>query len=505
MLRPFAILLLLSALPLIAANQCGPGIKPATDSTFWNGWGVDSANSRSQPATMAGKLSATTVPKLKLAWAFGVPGAKTMAGQPTVVGGVVYFGAEDGTIYALDAHTGCEYWTFKADATVRTAITVAAIQSGRYALLFGDVKAQVYALDIPTRKLRWKTKVDEHAWARITGAPKLSEGSLYVPVSSNEEVPAGNRKYECCTFRGSVVALDEETGKVLWKTYTIAEAPKPTTKNPEGVQFHRPNGGAVWSSPTIDARRKLLYVATGNGYTSPAAPTTDSILALDLATGALKWSRQLASGDYWTFGCTGSRNDSCPGDNGPDFDIGASPILWRNDHILVGQKSGMVTALDANAEGKILWQTPVGKGSALGGIMWGMAADDRALYVPLSDQIGPAPGGMFALDPATGSKIWSTLPTPRSAQAAAATAIPGVVFSGDMNGRLRAYSTSTGEVIWLNETAREYETVNGVAARGGAISGPGPVVAEGMVFAGSGYGIFGGRPGNVLLAFAPAE
>ena len=472
-------------------------MRPRTDSSFWNGWGADAVNSRFQSAG----LTAATVPKLKLKWAFGVTNARAMAAQPAVVGGVVYFGGDNGAIHALDAHTGCEYWSFQADAAVRTAITVAAIQSGRYALLFGDAKAQVYALDVPTRKVRWKTKVDEHPWARLTGSPKLWEGRLYVPVSSNEEVPAGNAKYECCTFRGSVVALDEETGKILWKTHTIADAAKPTGKSADGVAIHGPNGGAVWSSPTIDARRHLLYVGTGNSYTAPAAATTDSILALDLDSGAIQWSRQLAPADNWTFGCVAPTQASCADGAGPDYDIGASPILWRS-LLLVGQKSGMVHALDAEARGKIVWQTRVGKGSALGGVMWGMAADDQALYVPLSDQVGGAPGGLFALDPATGRTSWSTMPEPRAAQMAAATAMPGVVFSGDFSGRLRAYSSATGEVIWTAETARDFETVNGVKARGGSMSGGGPVVAGRMVFVNSGYGIFGGRPGNVLLAFS---
>ncbi len=490
-------LALAAAIPtLFFAQECAPDVHPRTDSSSWNGWGADAANTRFAPP-------AIDAAKLKLAWAFAVQGARTMAGQPAVVGGVVYFGSQDGTIYALDAHTGCQYWTFQADAMVRTAITVAAIQSGRYALLFGDAKAQVYALDVPSRKLRWKTKVDEHPWARLTGAPKLWEGRLFVPVSSNEEVPAGNPKYECCTFRGSIVALDEETGKILWKTYTIAEEPKLTTAlSAEGVPLRGPNGAAVWSSPTIDARRRLLYAATGNGYTPPAASTTDSVLALDLATGAIKWIRQLSPRDNWTFACSPPKNASCPGDGGPDFDIGASPILWRDSRLLVGQKSGMVYGLDPAAEGKVVWETRVGRGSALGGVMWGMAADDRALYVPVADQIGPNPGGLFALDPATGRKLWSTLPEPRAAQPAAATAIPGAVFSGDVNGRLRAYSPSTGAVIWVVETAREFDAVNGGKARGGSIGGPGPVVAEGMVFTGSGYGMFGGRPGNVLLAFS---
>lgn len=483
-----AAILFLFSVTSAAAQPCSLDHPPRTDSTFWNGWGADLVNSRFQPAAMARGLDAASIPKLKLKWTFGIPDARAAVGQPSVVGGVIYFGSQSGVIYALDARTGCTLWTFQADAMVRTAITVAAIQSGRYALLFGDAKAQVYALDIPTRKLRWKTKVDEHPWARLTGAPKLWEGKLYVPVSTNEEVPAGNPKYPCCTARGSIVALDEETGKVLWKTYTVGEGA---------------NGGAVWSSPTIDSRRGLLYTATGNAYTAPAAPTTDAILALDLRTGALKWSRQLLSGDHWTFGCVAPKTAACAGQAGPDHDIGASPILGR--YLFVGQKSGEVFALDPAAEGKIVWRTRIGKGSALGGVMWGMAADgDRALYVPLSDQATSAPGGLFALDQATGNQLWSAIPEPRSAQMAPATAIPGVVFSGDMAGRFRAYSAATGEVLWQYETAREFDpAANGVKARGGSMSAAsGAVVAEGMVFVNSGYGILGGRPGNALLAFA---
>jgi polyvinyl alcohol dehydrogenase (cytochrome) len=492
----------LSAPVLVWAQAvCPPDRPPRTDSSFWNGWGVDAVNSRFQPAAMA-RLGAAEVPRLKLKWAYGIPNANAAVAQPVVVGGVLYFGSMDGTIHAVDAGTGCVYWTFRADATVRAAMTVAAIQSGRYALLFGDVKAQVYALDIPSRTLRWKTKVDDHRYARITGAPKLHEGKLYVPVSSTEEVPAGNPKYECCTFRGSVVALDEQTGKIAWKTYTVAEPSKPARKSEAGTQLHGPAGGAVWNSPTIDAARGVLYVGTGNGYTDPSAPTTDSLLALDLKTGALRWHVQLDRDDNWTFACVNPRSDSCPKQSGPDFDFGASPIL-RGNLLIAGQKSGMVHAVDVDAKGQIVWQTRVGKGSALGGVLWGMAADAVNVYVPLSDQVTPAPGGMFALRIGDGERMWHTAPPTRSAQMAPATAIPGVVFSGAMDGHMRAYSTEDGKVLWDFDTRREFETVNGVKAKGGSLNATGAVVAGGMVFVNSGYGILGGVPGNVLLAFAP--
>jgi len=494
------------------AGMCGPGIAPRTDSSFWNGWAVDVRNTGFQPAKMAG-LVAGDLSKLKLKWAFGFPSANAAIAQPTVVGGRVYFGSQDGTVYSVDASTGCIYWTFKAEAMVRTAMSVGAIQ-GKYAVMFGDAKKFVYAVYTQSANVVWKTKVDEHAWARLTGAPKLHEGRLYVPVSSNEEVPAGNPKYPCCTSRGSIVALDAESGKILWKTYAIREESKPTRKNAEGAQMHGPSGAAIWSSPALDLEKRMLYAATGNGYTDPSVDTIDAILAMSMDTGEMKWHRQLLAGDNWTFACMSPNRASCPEKSGPDHDIGASPILVKLPDgkrlILVGQKSGVVHAIDPDQEGKIVWQTRVGKGSALGGVQWGMAADEKAVYVPVSDVLTSEPGGLYALQLGTGEKLWHAPPVPptckgtrgcSSAQMAPATMIPGIVFSGAMDGRLRAYSAEDGKIVWEVDTFREFETVNGVKAKGGSISATGAVVVAKMLFVNSGYAVLGGMAGNVLLAF----
>jgi len=494
--------------------MCAPGVAPRTDSSYWNGWGVDAMNSRFQPAKMAG-IGASDLGKLKLKWAFGIPNANAAMAQPTVVGGRLFFGSMDGTLYSVDARTGCIYWTYKAEANVRTAVSIGAIQAGRNAAMFGDGKGNVHAVDVQSGKQVWKTKVEDHAWVRLTGAPKLHENRVYVPVSSNEEVPTSNPKYACCTFRGSVVALAAETGTQIWKSYTIADEPKPTRMSSAGTQLHGPAGGAVWSSPTLDLDKRLVYVATGNGYTDPSVDTTDAIIAFDMDTGERKWHKQLMGKDNWTFACQGTGNPSCPEERGPDFDIGASPILRKMSGgkrmLVVGQKSGLVYGLDPDRAGEIVWETRVGKGSALGGVMWGMAADDQLAYIPVSDVLTKEPGGMWALQIATGEKVWITPPPEppckgqrgcSSAQMAAATALEGVVLSGSMDGTLRAYSKTDGKIVWEQNTVQEHETVNGVKARGGSMNAGGPVVAGGMLFVNSGYGVLGGMAGNVLLAFS---
>lgn len=332
---------------------------------FWNGWGVTPENTRFQPPSLAG-LTAADVPHLKLKWAFGFPGATLASAQPAVAGGRVFVGSATGVVYALDAATGCVWWSYPAArAPARTAISVGPRAGGGWAIYFGDHTATVHALDAATGEVLWKTKVDDFSDARLTGSPLLDAGRLYVPVSSNEEVQGINANYECCRFRGSLVALDAASGRQIWKTYTIAEEPRPVRKNRFGAQLWGPAGAAIWSSPTLDRRGRALYVATGNAYNAPDAGASDAILALDGDTGQVLWTRQFTENDWHTFGCSSTGN--CPDPVGPDFDFGSSPILSElpgGRRVLVAaQKSGMVYGLDPDNRGQVLWAVRVGRGS----------------------------------------------------------------------------------------------------------------------------------------------
>ena len=475
----------------------------------WNGWGAGVTNTRFQPAEHA-RLEAVDVSRLQLKWAFGYPRSAAAQSQPTVVGGRLFVASQRGVVFALDAKSGCTHWTYAAQSGVRSAMTVGRLEDGRQALYFGDFGANVYALDPATGAELWQRDVEDHAGARITGAPVLHDDRLYVPVSSLEEALAADPGYACCTFRGSIVALDAATGDVAWKSYTIPETPSPRGRNPDGAVLMGPSGAAVWSAPTVDARRRLVYAATGNAYTAPAAGTSDAIVAFDLDTGALRWTNQLTPDDAFILNCGGA-NPNCPQDDGPDFDFGSSPVLVTmtdgRDLLVIGQKSGVGYGLDPDRDGAIVWQYRVGAGSALGGIEWGFAVDEEKAYFANSDYLTPEPGGLAAVRLRTGELVWYAEPHApvcdgcSPAQLAAVTAIPGVVFSGAYDGSFRAYSTEDGSLLWEQDTNGNYDTVNGVPGRGGSLNGPGPVVVDGMVYVNSGYAAFGGRPGNVLLAF----
>ena len=387
-------------------------------------------------------------------------------------------------------------------------------------MYFGDAHAQLYALDAATGALRWKVKVDGHGDAMVTGAVALHGGRLYAGVSSLEEGSAVIPSYECCTFRGSVVALDAATGRQLWKTFTISEAARPTTKNSSGTQLWGPSGSGVWSTPALEPDRNRLYITTGDNYSNPATGDSDAIMALALDTGRILWTRQALAGDAWNVGCLesgGAGRAKCPEGAGPDHDFGSSPVLTTLSGgrrvLLAGQKSGMLHALNPDT-GEFIWQTRVGEGGVLGGIEWGFATDGPTAYVSLSNAFEKKPGeagGLVAIDIADGRPRWSAPPPAdtcgtragcNTGQPAAVTAMPGIVFSGSLDGHLRGYEAETGQVILDVDTAGEFTTANGVAARGGSLNGPGATVAGGMVFVSSGYGSLGFMAGNVLLAFS---
>jgi len=491
------------------------------DAVAWMGYGGGLSGTGFQTSERAG-LTAADVPSLRLRWAFAFPDASQARTKPTVVGSVLLVADEYGVVYAIEAASGCARWTFEADAGVRGAVLVGESE-GRQLAYFVDSRTTAYALDVATGEVVWKERVGWHPENNNTGSPALADGKLIIPISSMEVARAASPTYECCTSSGAVAALDAATGSLEWYHLVIPSDAVEVGTNSVGTPILAPSGAPVWSSPTVDTLRGLVYVGTGEHYTRPTTHASDAILALDLNTGDLAWSFQATEDDAYTIACGARAGPGCPTPPGPDHDFGMAPMLVTRtdgrDVLVVGQKSGTVWALDPDAGGEVLWSRKIGKGGALGGVHWGMATDGRLAYAPVADRavvvdvspdMPPSPG-LYALDLVSGELMWSA-PAPRdscegrrgcfAAFSAAATAMEGVVFAGGLDGHLRAYATADGRVLWDVDTTAEVETVNGVPGRGGAIDGPGPVIANGLVLVNSGYGSFGQMPGNLLLAYS---
>jgi polyvinyl alcohol dehydrogenase (cytochrome) len=485
----------------VAGQMCKGSL--ALGKPLWNSWGNGIDNRRYQASSVGG-LTAENVTELELKWAFAFPNAARARSQPAVTEDAIFTGSQDGRVYALDTQTGCIWWTFDADSEVRSAPTLGT--NGN--LYFGDFNANVYALEAKTGNLVWKKSVRDHPAGTITGSPTLHDGRIYVPMSSAEVVSAMNGDYGCCTFRGGVTALDAKDGRSLWRMHTT-DVPKITGKNKNGVRNFGPSGAPVWSSPTVDRKRRLLYIGTGENYSTPANDKSDSIIAI--------------KGDAWNASCgrqAHNNNINCPKEDGPDLDFGAPPILVKvadgRDIILAGQKSGIIYALDPQNGGHVLWQQRAGMGGFNGGIHWGMASDGRVLFAGIADTpgnkgaVGPPRQGMHAFDVATGKPLWSKIEPYvckedkhecRTALSASVTLTEGMIFAGALNGILRTYSTKDGSILWTTDTRDNWPTVNGVKGYGGTIDSAGPVVAGGLLIVNSGYDKFGQIPGNVLLVF----
>ena len=494
----------------------------ASPSPAWKGWGPELTNTR---YTTASGISLSQVGKLKLKWAYGFEGDVSAFGAPVVLGHTLFVGSAGGAVQALSTDSGCVRWVYQASGPVRSA-PVPVPNGNKHVLVFTDLTGWVYGVEAESGTQVWKKKVETHDTTRLTGTAAVHDGTVFVPAASWEETRSGNPDYLCCTFRGSVTALRAKDGVQLWKTFTIRETPKERGKTTDGIGTWGPSGAGVWGSPTVDTKRGLLYVATGDNFSSPASDMSDAVVAMDLKNGRIVWSKQVTPGDIFSGACTGSK---CPG---PDYDFGSSVVVDKlpngHDVLLAGQKSGVVFALDPDRKGEILWQTRVGKGGTNGGVQWGMASDGQQVYAAVSDlerkapagtiiQVGLPPdptrgGGLTALRISNGEKVWyapppacAAKPGCSPAQPSAVTAIPGIVFSGSVDGHLRAFATEDGRVVWDFDTAHDYKTVNGVPGKGGSLDGAGPVVVGGMLFVNSGYARNGGMAGNVLLAFAPEE
>jgi len=508
-----------------APKMCARGASPfdyAEPPPFAN-WGLAPGNAHAISPKVA-RLDREQVGRLQLRWAFAYPDATQVRSQPTLAGGAVFVGGQDGTVLALDRTSGCARWMFRAGGEVRTGIAVTPWRAGdrkaRPLIYFGDELGRVYAVDAITGELRWDAQPDSHPAVMLSGPPTLFEGKLLVPVSSQEELKAVGPGYECCTFRGSIVAYDARTGAQLWRTYTI-DPPTVRGDSRPGPRRFAPSGGAIWSAPTVDAQRRRVYITTGDAYSSPAAPLTDAILALDLDTGRIIWSYQATAGDAWNVACILPNHPNCADASAPDFDFGAPPVLAAaNDgeaFLLAGQKSGTVYGLDPET-GRLRWSTKVGSGGPAGGVHFGMSAQGGRLFVPVTDyapkgMAKDAKPGVYALDIKTGRVLWrytdvSCEDRPRLCRpgfGGPPTAVGDYVLVGGDDGRLRALDSASGAQIWTFDTARAFTTVNGDIAHGGAISAlAGPLAHQGMVFTNSGYGFGGKMPGGVLLVLAPS-
>jgi polyvinyl alcohol dehydrogenase (cytochrome) len=519
------------------SNACStnPPIRDLTSTPSWNGWSPDLATTRFQRAKAA-DLSAAKVERLQLKWAFGLPAASSVYGQPTIVDGRVFVSSDSGYVYSLDAKTGCVYWSFEAGVGIRSAITIGPTKPGstKYAAFFGDVRGTIYSIDASNGKLLWKVAIDPQQLSRITGGTSLYNGRLYVPVASLEEPESSSVNYACCQFRGMVAALDSETGKQIWKTYTLPDPPKKQTTS-KGVAFMGPAGVGVWGPLTIDPKRNAVYFGTGNTFSGPDVGRGDAIMALAMDTGKVLWVQQDQPDDVWHTGCVQGpppagfppksvgrpRNAAprpaaqrppmpatyyCPEPEGPDWDFSAGAMLTNLPNgkslLIAGQKSGVVWAHDPDAKGALVWKSDVSRGQ----VVFGGATDDENAYFAFRG------GSLAALRLSDGLEKWHTaIPAQESLKnhpgiSAAITLVPGVVFTTGLDGMIRAFNSFNGQRVWEYDTTPEVTTVNGVKAHGGSIGSAGATVVDGMVYVTSGYtGFQNGQPGNLLLAFGEGE
>lgn len=507
----------------------------------WNGWGNNIEQTRAQTPENT-QLSIEDIPKLKLKWATSFPGSFKNDSQPNVYGGLIFTSGGSERMYAINSKNGCVVWSFQASGRIRSAVTVAKIEE-KYYLFFGDLSSHAYAVSPDNGKLYWRTKIENHKGSLITGAPTYHNETVYFPVAGGgEEGLAAISSYECCTFRGSIAALNAKNGALLWKVQTIKEGIQNTGKNKKGVNSYGPSGAGIWSSPSIDSAKSTLYATTGNNFSLPGTDTSDAIIEVSLINGSFNWVKQITKDDVTNISCYTQDLANCPSipsTKAPDHDFASSPIIAKLSNnkkiIIAGQKSGVVTAVEPDDNGNILWQTKIGKGGNLGGIQYGMAYLNDTIYAAVADTtihsksdtkldkhqqgidgwylLSAVGGGMYAIDASTGKLKWAT-PHPgcntggtsqtgcSRSQSAAVTVINDVVFSGGLDGHLRAYDTQSGKIIWDMNTNLKIKGNNGAIVIGGSFDGPGPVIVNGVLYVNSGYQMFGGYPGNALFAFS---
>jgi polyvinyl alcohol dehydrogenase (cytochrome) len=512
----------------------------------WPSFGQNVCNTRSTP--LAGLIGPKTVSKLAVKWTYKAAG--DISATPAVVDGDVYVPDWGGMMNRINGLTGRPVWSISVGALIGSPIPdagapaagsppadtpapivardtpIVTADSVIFGLVYGPLfgtppVAYVVSVDRWTGALKWATLVDSHPAAVVTSSPLLDNGKLYVGVSSAEESFSLLQGYPCCSFRGSVVSLDANTGKLLWKTYTIEDS---AYFQSDGVTPSGFAGAAVWGSPALDRRRHSLYVSTGNNYTTPEGVATlppgdhiESIMSLDPDTGAIKWSQRMTEGDAFVI----ADLFLTPPTGGPDWDFGAGPNLYRTqiggkpqDVVGAGQKSGIYWAVNPD-DGSVLWKAPVGPGGHLGGIHWGTAVDPQHVYVGVNDELGvpytlqgsgpqagtsTSVGSWAAIDPGTGVVQWQIANPTMTAELGGTSvnsplsAVNGVVFGGSMDpqGTMFAFDGATGKVLWS-------------FASGATVYGGPAIGLDGTVYWGNGYPnssrLLFGTPGGTLYAF----
>ncbi|HEY0686492.1 MAG TPA: PQQ-binding-like beta-propeller repeat protein [Steroidobacter sp.] len=518
----------------LTSSMCGPERRTAKldGPATVTGFGFDPKNHRQLSASQAG-LRTADMRNLELAWAMGFPKATQMRSQPAIVGSTLFLPVADAQrLFAIDISAQpCVQWVYSHETPLRTSAAFGQLPNGRKVVVFSDIASKVHMLDAATGQLLWIEYVGLYPLSLTTGTPAIHGDRVYVPISQYEISLGGNNDHECCRTHGAVTALDATTGKKIWTAHTMEEA-KPVRDRGDGKMIYGPSGAPIWTSPAIDAKRGVLYVGTGEATSEPAAPTTDAILAIDLKDGRIRWSFQATENDIFLTACARNRNGlNCPKNSvHRDVDFGASVIIAQradgSDVLLAGQKSGTLWALDPDRDGKLLWRQDFGEGSPLGGIHWGIAYDGTRVFAPINrpyasftaKTFGSQKPGLHAVRVDNGAVEWTYTATPdctgKRAElvkacetnigfSGAPTVIDGAVISGSLDGFLHAFDAKTGELLFKFDTARAFDTFNGVTATGGSIDNATIVAANGMLFVSSGYGLFGQMPGNVLLAFRP--
>lgn len=520
-------------------HRCGPD-RAAIDLSgkpAQVGFGVNTNNDRRMTAAQAG-LKTAQMADMEVAWSFAFPKTSGLRGQGVVVGSTVFYPAgQAGYLLALDTQTGCVKWAVQPPSPIRASLTFGKLgPKGPLGLVGGDASGNLTAFDARTGNVVWRADPRHDKLVPISGTPLFAGDKILVPISAVDVGMAARPGYACCKTHGALAAVNAADGKLLWTWHTMEDAKPLGRKNSAGVEMYGPSGAPIWSSPAVDLRAGVAYTSTGESTSPPDSGTTDSLVAVDFATGRQKWVFQALANDIWHMACPvgppapGAKlNPNCffanEGSVLRDHDFGGGPVIWKGKGrslILGGQKSGEVWAVEA-ATGKKVWRHQFGKGTPLGGVHWGIATDGVRVFAPIADPNVPAAAnaaGMYAIDIASGKLTWSWKAAPdcgngrqarvrtcanRFGLSAAPLVVDGALVAGGLDGRVYAWEAATGRLMWQTDTAVRFEALNKLPANGGTIDAAGPFAGDGLLFVSSGYASFGQQGGNVLVAYRPKK